>query len=807
MMFEASMRDIRFAARGLRRTPAFSAAAILTLAIGICATTAVFSVVYGVLFRPLPYPNGDRLVQVVQLPPSRGGGSPLRAGLTPDQVAEWRATSRSLEEIGYYSSIPLTLTEMAAPIRLNGASIAVPLFRALGVQPALGRTFTAEDEIQGNERVVVLSHDLWTRRFGGAPEILERPLALGGDSFRVIGVMPRGFGFPSLASPRMSLNADGELNDAPEFWVPMVKKERPAGPVAGGGGMTLVTTFALLRPGVTLEQATAEANTLMTARLNERWRIELVSARVEQTRTVRPVLLIFQGAVLFVLFIACANITNLLLARAAARTRELTVRLALGASHFQIARFAIAESLLISLLGGAAGSALAYVAITLVRKLPPYALPRLADVRMDATALALACAVSIGAGLAVGVWTARRTLQGARRIDDRTGGSTGSHRPSRTLVVAQTAAGVVLLASATLLLGSFVRLVTVERGFDASGVYMFRVSLGRGVAAPAQYAMLDSLLPELQATPGVRAVSATQYSPGGMAIGFTLRIDGVTVRNADVSFQAITPGFFETLRIPLRGRDFTAADRGERATTAIVNEAFVRRHLPGRDPVGQRIDFQQWSSLEIIGVSGDTRPGDPRQAPEPTILLPPQNSGGFAAPTIFVRSDRREFGLAAARAAVSRVDSRAVVFDATPLESLLARQTTTPKLYGFTATGFAVVAVALAALGLYGVLAYSVTARTREFGIRIAVGASSRRLIAGVMREAISTVLVGLALGLGAAFYLSRLLESLLFGVTPRDPWTFVLVAATFLAVAALACYVPARRATRVDPIRALRAE
>ena len=809
-MVEAVVRDLRLAARGLRRTPTFSLAAIATLAIGIGATTAVFSVVYGVLLRPLPFPTADRLVRVVQFLPSTSGREPGRAGLSPEQITEWRATSRTLAEIGHYSPTSLSLTGVPVPVRLNGAAIAVPLFRAVGVAPVAGRGFGDDDETPGNDRVVVLSHRLWVERFGGSPDVLERPITLGGAPYRVIGVMPRDFGFPSIASPGMSARADGELSDAPEFWIPMARKPRPAGPATGG--MTLVPTFALLRADTSLAQATAEANTLMPARVRTRYRVELVSATAEQTRDVRRVLLIFQAAVLFVLFIACANVTNLLLARAASRRRELAVRLAIGASGAQLARHAISEAVIIGLCGGAGGILLAQLAVALVRTLPPWVLPRLAEVRVDGVVLVLTSAVAIASGLLVGLWTTTRVLNArvsANAVWRGDGGSDGRfHRPSRLLVVAETAAGVMLLAGACLLLASFVKLTRVDRGFDAGSVYAFRVSLPARLQDPAaQHAFHDALASALRQTSGVQSVTAVERALGSGATGFTLFVDGVKLP-ASVSFQAITPGMFETLRIPLRGRDFDPADRKDAAATTIVNQSFARKFFPGRDPIGQQIAFQHWKTLEIVGVANDVRPGEPGAEIRPGIYLPTERSIGFGAPTYLVRTGLGQAAmLPAIRQAASALEPNAVVFDATPLETWLGRQLVTAKFYGFTATGFAAVAMALAALGLYGVLSYSVSARTRELGIRIAVGATPRRVIAGVMRQALGTVVGGVVLGLAGAFYSSRFLESLLFGIRPHDLTTLSGVTVLFLAVAVAAAYLPARRATRVDPITALRAE
>lgn len=807
-MLESVVRDARFAARGLRRSPGFTSAAILTLALGIGATTAVFSVVYGIVLRPLPFPNAERLVQVVQLLPERPGGPPtFRAGLTPGQITEWRATSQTLEEIGYFSPRAAALTGVGTPVRLQGAQVSVSLFRALGVPPLRGRLFVDEDEQPGNEQVVVLSHDTWQARFGASDEIIGQSVSINERMHRVVGVMPKGFGFPSVATA-MALNASGEIVDAPEFWMPLVALPRPSGPVAKGG-MTLVATYALLRAGVTLEQATAEVNTLMPARVNERLPVELVNVRVEQARAVRPTLLIFQTAVLFVLFIACVNVVNLLLARGASRRHELAIRRALGASPLQLARHAIAEGTIVGTAGGVLGCLLAYQSVALFRTLPPFLLPRMSEVRVDGVVLTLAAAVSIGAGLLVGFAAAVRTLRsdaapGSMAWQPRTSSAGRGQRPSRVLLIAEVAAGVVLLAAAGLLLNSFSRLTSVDRGFDARDVYTFRIGLPGSYQPAARRAFHEQFAEGLRRIPGVTSAGALDFLPGQGSVGFKTVIDGETHSDA-VAFNVLGPGVFDTLRIPLRGRDFTERDRTPQPSVAIVNETFARTFFPGAEAIGRRIAFQDWPALDIIGVAVDTRMADVTARHFPAVYLP--QMGDTSLPGYVVRASGSVQLAAGIRAEASRIEPNALFFNIVSVEDLLARTVASPKLYSATATGFAVVAVLLAALGLYGVLAYSIGTRTREFGIRITLGATPGAVIGGVMREAAGVVLAGTALGLLGALYLSRFLESLLFGVQRHDPATYAAVAALFLAVATLACYMPARRATRVDPIVALRAE
>lgn len=804
------LRDLRFAARGLRRTPGFTATAIATLAIGIGASTAVFSVVYGVMFRPLPFPNADRLVQVVQLL-GEAGDVPAREGLTPDQVTEWRATSRTLREVGYYVPRSASLTGVGTAVRLNGAAVSVSLFRALGAQAVKGRIFADEDQLPGHDNVVILSHSTWARWFSTADDVIGRAIWLDGRRCIVVGIMGEDFGFPSLASPRMGLNSAGELAEVPEFWMPIVVLSRLVGPAKGG--MTLVPTLALLRSGVTVQEATAEVNTLMPARLGERYQIELVSARVEQARAVRPVLLVFQIAVLFVLSIACVNVLNLLHARAAHHHGDLLVRQALGATRWHLATYSVAEGVLLAFGGCIGGCLLTYVVVALLRTLPPFVLPRMAAIRVDAVVLVFACGISIAAGVIVGIadWfraTRRDLAQRAPQWGFRRIGAGKITRPPPFLLVWEIAAGVVLLAGAALLLTSFAKLTSVDRGFEPDGVFTFRVSLPtKYEEAAAALAFHDPFTAALDRIPRVTSVAASSGRFGRTNTAFKVGIKDRQV-STRVAYVVVTPGLFGTLRIPLRGRDFRPSDRRRSPQTVIVNETFARRLLDDRNVVGQTIRFQSSSELQVIGVAGDTRTDALDAAIVPTIYLPQQlDGGGFRTPTYVLRTSGKPALLPAIRAAARRLEPDAVIFEATGLQELLARGTVIAGLYSATAAGFAVVAVLLAAMGLYGLLSYSVATRTREIGIRIALGASTGAVIRGVLRETLQTVLAGVAVGILATLYLSRFIEALLFGIRPRDPATLLAVAVVFISVAGMACYLPTRRATRIDAAAALRTE
>jgi putative ABC transport system permease protein len=808
---EHLLRDVRHAARALARSRAFSAAATVTLALGIGATTAVFSVVYGVMLRPLPFPHADRLVQIVQEPPTSAASRSDRArpGLTPAQVAEWRATSRTLEHIGYFGAVAAPVTGVPTPARLNGARVTATLFRALGVQPFKGRTFDDADETPGAAPVVVLSYASWRNRFGASEDIIGRAIVMNGRDHQVIGVMPEGFGFPSVASTTV-VDENGAFVSAPEFWTPQVAPPRPAGPATGG--LTLVPTLALVRAGVSIEQATAEANTLMPPRAGERWTVRLVDPRGEVTRSVRRVLLVFQGAVLFVLFIACANLLHLLLARAAGRRHELLLRAALGASRGQLLRYATAEAALIGVAGGAVGSFLAYALVDAFRALPPFLVPRMDQVRVDAVVLALATATSVGAGVVVGVlgaWraTSHRASTSSLVVAGRTSTADRAHRPSRSLVAAEVATGVVLLAGATVLLDSFVKLTRVGRGFEPDGVFTFKLSVPPRYDTPeAQYVFHEQFITRLEQIPGVHAVAASTGLLGEFSIGFRVTVDGED-RRAEYAFNRVTPGMFGTLGIPLRGRDFTPRDSHPRAQAAIINESSARRLFGDDDPIGRRIQLQESGPLEIVGVAGDTRMRDPAAIVRSAIYLPPDPQTPFSSPTYMVRNQRRAVSAATLRELAAAVDKDLVVFDAADLSDVLARDLAAPKLYGAIAVAFGMIAVLLAALGVYGVLAYTVGAQTREFGIRLALGARANQIVVGVMREMLPTVTAGLVAGTLATIYLSPLVEALLYNTNPRDPATLLGITTLFAVVASVACYLPARRATKIDPIAALRTE
>jgi predicted permease len=817
-MMNALLYDLRIAARGLRRSPGFTVVAAVTLALGIGATTAVFSVVYGVLFRPLPFPSADRLVQIIQLveqPEASPPRAPSRSGLTHNQFANIERGTTTLAAIGRYSSTSATLTGRGDPVRLMGAAIAPRFFAELGVAPLHGRMLASEDATPGADPVVVLSYAMWRRYFNQNLAVLESRIVLGDVRRRVVGIMPAGFGFPSLASQLMTRNSAGELADAPEYWVAIP----PVVPTAPrSGGFSLFPAIAVVREGVRAEQAEAELRSLLLPLPNGRpSQLQLVNAREEMGRDVGRALFIFQAGVALVLLIACVNVVNLMLARSAYRRSELAVRSALGASRGRLVREGVAEALLLSAGGGALGCALAFGVVAGIRTLPPTVLPRLQEIQVDSVVLGFAAAASALSGLLVGLFSAIRIARGAPWSGARlvTAMATPRTRPSSVLVVVELAAAMVLVTAAGLLTGSFANLMSHDTGYNPDGVATFRVTLpeGRYPTPAAQRQVSEGLSARLRSLPYVESAGATSgyLTSNGIAFWDVL-VDGRPGGRADFRFASVTPGYFETLQVPLlRGRTLTEADVQSSAPVIVVNESFARAYLGDGDPIGRRLTFLETTqpTREVVGVVGDTTHGPDDGRFRAGAYFPPDGSVQSLAQLIMIVRTEAGLGrlLSEARAALRAFDPQLAIYDATMVDEILQRSSSSPRFYTGVAVFCGVVAFALSALGLYGLLAYLVGMRTREFGIRMALGADSHAILKGVMGHGLRLALAGTALGAVGSFLTVQSLESLLFGVAPRDGTTFALAAAILFSAAAAASYVPSRRATRVDPVVALRAE
>jgi putative ABC transport system permease protein len=814
---ESLLRDLRLTSRSLRRNPVFAIVSVLTLALGIGATTTVFSVVYGVLFRPLPFPYADRLVQIVQTVRAPREPKPFRAGLTDDQFVNLQEFATTLDAVGSWGHAPATLRLPTISVRLNGGAISAGVLEGLGVQPVLGRTLHRQDSEPGAERIVLLSYQTWRRYLGSRRDIVDTRIDLEGIPTRVVGVMPESFTFPSLASPTMTRNSEGELEDAPEFWVPIHRYERPVG---AAGGFTLWQAFAMVKSGVSVEQAEAQVRSVLGS-LPPGWtsRIELVSARNEIGRPLSRTLMIFQLGVTLILVIACVNVINLLLARASGRRRELAIRMALGASRGRILREGIAEALLLSLVGGAGGCIITYGLNAALQVLPPHVLPRLRDIRVDTVVLAFVMGLSVVNGLAIGLLSAWRSsrLNGIDSLHQRTlrGGTSNRHaqiRPSSVLVIVEIAAAVVLLTSASLLVRSFVRLAAVDLGYEPKGLLTFKVSLPstRYPNSETRYRFYDELAAGIGGLPGVVSVSGAERGLSGSPIGsYPLYVDGNVVPggNQEIRYRGVSPDYFRTLSVPIvEGREFRRDDRAPTATQVVINTAFARRYLAGRSPIGRRIRYSNWQ-LEIIGVAADTR-DRPDQPGNPTLFMPATYSGFLREIVMFVRTVRDPSAtLAAARAVVTRIDPLVAPYDGADVEEMIAHSSASPRLYSLVSFCCGAIALLLAMIGLFGVLAYSVGSRTHEFGIRMALGAERRLVMWQVLRNGVWLTCIGLVVGLAGSYAAARGLSTLLFGVTPGDAASFAGTASLLLITTLLACYIPSRRATDIDPVVALRSE
>ena len=798
---ETLLRDIRYGVRSLLKRPGFTVIALVALALGIGANTAIFSLVNAVLLRPLPFAEPDRLVWVWGN--IKGGGN--RASVAPLDFLDYRQQNSTFEEFAASMALRFNLTGDGEPERLEASGVTGNYFKALGATPAFGRTFELENEKPGSDQVAVLSYGFWQRRFAGDPGIINKTITLDGKSCAVLGVMPPDFSFPRAADVWVPINFD----IAPGM------KQRKA---------HFLRPIGKLKPGVTMAQAQADTDAI-ARRLEEQypesnsgWNLRLVSLREQLVGNTRPTLFILFGAVGFVLLIACANVANLLLVRAAGRQKEIAVRTALGAGRWRIIRQMITESVLLSLVGGLLGTLLALWGVELLVALSADSLPLTAKVRIDATVLGFTLLVSLLTGVLFGLAPAVRTmklnLSESLKEGGRSGGE-GAHR-NRTrslLVVLESAVAVVLLIGAGLLVRSLLRLQDTNPGFDASNVLTMGVNLPRAKYADADkdagfFAELES---RVSALPGVETVGLVSELPlSGQPNDMPYTVEGrppVSIDQAfDSDFRRVNTNYFSALRIPfLRGRNFTAQEVRQNAKVLIISELLAQQVFPNEEPLGKRLIMSFGNQpFEIIGIVGDIRHRALESDPFSAMYMPAYE----ASMNVVVRSKADPVGLAAAvRKEVQQIDPNQPVADVKTMQAWLDSAVAGARYRTTLLALFALVALALASTGIYGVMSYSVSQRTHEVGVRMALGAQQLDVLRLVVRQGMTLVLVGVAIGLAGAFALTRLMDSLLFGVTAKDPFTFVAVATLLTLVAFVACYLPARRATKVDPLVALRYE
>lgn len=803
-------QDVRYAVRRLVKSPGFSLIAILTLALGIGANSAIFSVVNAVLLRSLPYAAPDRLVMLFNV----RGDNPRFPVSAPNYLDFQGQTQLFTGAAAYDEGREYNLVGIGDPMRLKGAEVSAEFFDVLGVRPALGRGFRAEENEPGAGPVVVLSHAAWQQYFGSDPGAIGRTVSLDGVTRTVVGVMPAGFDFPREATLWTPLEYDAPFRDD------------------SNRGSHYLGVIARLRPGVTAEHANAEMHLLGTRLAAEypplaKSSAAAVSMREVMVGEIRPALLMLLGAVGLVLLIACANVANLLLARAAAREGELAVRTALGAGRGRLVRQLLTESMILALSGGVVGLLLAYWGTKALMVLRPREIPQLDAVGLDGAVIAFTLGVAVVTGILFGLvpalQVARTDLSTSIREGSR--GSLSGRAAGRVrgaLVVAEMALAVLLLAGAGLLIRSFVELVSVDPGFRPEGVLSVNVSLPN-TSYPDDAAVRQfhsRLQARLRALPGVTsagAVFALPLAGWGAKAGF-YPADGEPPRPGEMPIahaNVATPGYFTAVGIPLlRGRSFTPADREGAPAALLLSESAARLIFPGEDPLGKRVALTLGSashpdgvSGEVVGIVGDVHQAGLDTGIEPEVYVP-FDQVPFSSMTLTLRTTAPPFSLAAGvRNAVREIDPNLPVNEFQTVDQVVAASVSQPRFYMLLITVFAAVALVLASIGIFGVISYSVTQRTREIGMRMALGASTRAVLVIVVGEAMRLVALGLGIGLLLTFSVARVAKGMLYGIAPSDPLTLAAVVVVLGGVALLASWLPARRATCIDPMVALRQE
>ncbi|HKW63263.1 MAG TPA: ABC transporter permease [Candidatus Acidoferrum sp.] len=815
---ETATRDIRYGLRALRSNPGFSIVAILTLALGIGANTAIFSVIDSVLLRPLPYGDPDKLVMLWENSPSRNPHNTV----SPPDFLDWGQRNAVFSGIAGLFDQRANLTGNGQPQEVVLQDVTANFFSILGVNPILGRGFTAENDQPGHDNVLILSYGFWKERYGGESSIIGKTITLNGHPLIVAGVAPEGFDW---------FIKDSSLTGAkPQMWTPWIIPTSFHDRKNVGRFMTVV---ARLKPSATVQQARVQMNTIAAQiaqeypDFNGNWGANAVPVREQISGDLRPALWILFGAVGFVLLIACANVSSLLLARAAAREREMAIRTAIGASRWRIAFQLLTESVLLAVIGGGIGVALAVWGTNALLAATPRNLLDLRSVSVDTRILAFAVGSTLLAGLIFGFLPSFISAHSSVTETLKEGGRSssagkGRGRARSAFVVLQMCLALVLLAGSGLLIRSFIRLVGVDPGFDASHLLTFKVTLPGlkyGTDAKCQ-AFFQELLPRLSHLPGVRSVTMNSFPPfTGLGAATGVRLLSQPPRSLkdlpDAEVRVVGPNYFSTMGIPLRaGRTFSEDELAQARHVVIINQAFADKYLSDVNPLGQKavifmksLEESGNTPSEIIGVAGDVRQMGLDTPSEPTVYWPHPELV-YSGMTILVRTSNDPLALVSAvRNELQQVDPEQPMAAVATMEQLLgdslARSRFTMLLLGI----FAALALALAAVGIYGVIAYGVTQRTQEFGIRIALGAEGSDVLRLVLGQGTRLVLLGIGLGVVLALMLGRFLAALLYGISPTDPLTFGAVAVLLALVALAACYLPARRATRVDPIETLRYE
>ena len=810
LFMQTLVQDIRYGIRSLRKQPVFTCVVVLTLALGIGVNTAIFSVVNGVLFRPLPFPHSDQLVAVT-IANSRIGGDNIP--LSVADFLDWRSQNQVFQDLAAYSDNWFSLTGNGEPQRLKGVWATAGFFSTLGATPLIGRTFSAGEDAPDREPIVVLSQGLWQRSFGSDPQIVGRVITLNGRSRTVVGVMPQSFAFPP--TDEHSLPGDVDL------WIlhtltPPTRR-----------GPYYLRGIARLKPDASLQQAQSELNNIgLRIRqdnplTNANTTFVSKSLKDAIVGDVGRLLFVLFGGVAFVLLIASLNVANLSLSRAASRGSETAIRMALGAGRGRIMRQLLTESFLLASVGAVAGVLLAWWGIVLLRTIGSNDLPRLQEVSIDTRVLAFTGFLSVVSGLLFGLAPAWQTARTGLRQSltnapqARTAGPSWQ-RTRKLLVVMEVALSIVLLAGAGLMLNSFLRLKRVSPGFSPERILTTQIALPTiRYREPAQINnFYEQLIPQLRNLPGVEAAGiGMSLPPNLLSVSDTFTIEGTPADKSAPSSPVVvvSSGYFEALGIPvLAGRNFTEMDRADKPDVVIINDTFARRYFPHQSPVGKRMKVggperpnNPW--MEIVGVVGDVKYGGLDVPAEPAYYEHYQQVS-WANTYIVIRSSSEPQALASGvRQAVWSLDKELPIANVNTMEDLLSESVARPRFRMFVFLILGTLAIVLAVTGIYGVISYLVSQRTREIGIRLALGAQRRTVLNLILRQGMSLALVGAVIGLIAAFLLTRLMKGLLYGVEATDPLTFAAITILLLLVSLSACWIPARRAAKVDPLMALR--
>lgn len=808
-----TLQDIRYGFRMLIKRPSFTIIVVLTMALGIGANTTIFSAVDAVLLNPLPYQDPDRLVAVwetnKQLSPEMWDRNEVALG----NFRDWRSQNQVFDQLGSLFYADLNLTGVSEPEQIKSCIVTTNFFQVLGIQPMIGRSFLPEEEKPGTPRVAILSSGSWERLFGSDPNLTNKSITLNGNPVTVIGVMPPGF---DLQFP---------INTRVDMWLPM-----RIDPADFDRNTHYLYALARLKPGISRDRAQSEMNLIATQlqqqypETNAQKGVNIVPLRKQVVGKVESYLYLLFGAVGFVLLIACANVAGLLLARVTARHKEVAVRIALGASRWRIVRQLLTESIILSALSGLLGLLFAYAGIKLLVALTPPDVPRLHEIGLHIPVFLWTLVISILTGVLFGLAPA---LQASRpdlneSLKKSAGRNQGGFQRGglrNPLIVSEVALALLLSVGAGLMIKSFLRLQQVSPGFEANNLLTMNIALPRQKYSQPQQAnaFFDQLAERIKTLPGVKSVGGIDPLPfSNSNVSTSFLIEGAPAvalaDRPDVGERAVTPAYFETMGIPvLKGRSFTAQDRDNTPHVIIVNEALASRYWPNQDVIGKRLGFeddpskQDWR--EIVGVVGNVKHKTLEAEANPEVYFPYQQlPKNFMSVVVRTSSDPVSM-IPAIRSQVFTIDKNQPVFDIMTMDQRLAKSVAASRFVMLLLGTFSVLALGLAAVGLYGAMAYLVTQRTQEIGLRMALGARRSDVFKLVIGKGMRLVIIGMAIGLVASLALTRVMGSLLFEVTPTDALTFVIVSVVLLTVALLACYIPARRATNVDPLTSLRYE